>query len=256
MRYQMEVGKFKTEIIKSKRQTLPLFLYAISQSTNKEDVKLVMGLPKYQLDNDEYVNEIKSQYMREFKFKLDGDWRNLRVHDVILFPEGMGAYYTITNDLRDKYVILIDIGGSTFNILLFKNGEFIKAETLPFGSLNLLNDIRGKVLSLHGGRHSFDDIGDYLKRGKVDKTDDKMEYRVGMSQKYVDELLTLLDLEFPKDQADYFLSGGGVEVFSECLIKNLGDVGLICDYLHANAIGFKRIGDAFYGKNGEYKLQG
>lgn len=247
VRYQMGVGKIDTEIIKSKRKNLPLFLNAISNSTDLEDVKIVMGLPHYQLESDEYVDEIKSQFMKRFEFKLNGDLRRINVLDITIFPEGMGAYYTITNDLSNKYVILIDIGGSTFNILLFKNGEFIKAETLPFGSLNLLNDVRSRVLTLHGGRHNIDDISNYLQQGYVGKTDDKMKYRTELAQGYVNELLTLLDLEFPKDHADYYLSGGGVEVFSECLIQNLGDTGLIRDYLYANAIGFKKIGEAIYG---------
>lgn len=246
-RYQMGVGKFNTEIIKSHRDNLPLFLYAVANSTKRENVKLIMGLPNYQLENDEYVNDIKEKFIGKFEFKLDGIDRVLNIMEIKIFPEGMGAYYTITNDLSNKDVILIDIGGSTFNVLLFKNNEFIKAKTLPFGSLNLLSDIRDRVLSIHGGRHSMDDIANYMNRGKVGKTDDTMQYKVELAQPYIDELLTLLDLEFPKDHADYFISGGGVEVFADCLIKNLGDVNLIRDYLHSNANGFKVIGDAIYG---------
>lgn len=99
----------------------------------------------------------------------------------------------------------------------------------------------------HGGRHSIDDISNYLQRGKVGKTNDTMEYKVDLGQKYIDELITLLEFEYPTQSAEYYLSGGGVEVFADCIIKNLGDVNLICDYLHANANGFKMIGDVIYG---------
>lgn len=247
-RYQMGVGKFDAEIIKADRDNLPLFLYALAMSTDKEDVKIVVGMPNYQLEEDVHVNKMKNKFIGEFNFSLNGEKRKLNVLDMKIFPEGMGAYYTITNDLSDKDVVLIDIGGSTFNVLLFKNNEFIKADTLPFGSLNLLNDIRSHVMGLHGGRHTIDDIGNYMKRGRVGKSDDKMEYVVDLAQKYIDELMTLLTLEYSAGSVDYFISGGGVEVFSGAIIKNIGDVGLIKDYVFANANGFKMIGDVIYGE--------
>lgn len=247
VRYQMGVGKLKTEIIKSNRDTLPLMLYAVSNSTSCNNVKLVVGLPQYQLEENKYVNEIKEKFIGKFSFMLNGDNREINVLDITIFPEGMGAYYTIENDLSNKDIVLIDIGGSTFNVLLFSNGEFKKAKTLSFGSLNLLNDVRERVMKLHGGRHSIDDVANYMQRGRVGKTDDKMEYVTELSQPYIDDLKSLLDLEFSPAGVEYYLTGGGVEVFAECIINNLGDVDLICDYLHANAKGFKMIGDVIYG---------
>lgn len=246
-KYQIGAGRFNAEIIKAHRDTLPLLLYAISQSTQRDDVKIVIGMPKYQLDNDEYVDEVKHKFIGDFAFKVDGVNRKISILDVTIFPEGMGAYYTITKDLSGRDIILIDIGGSTFNIILFKNNEFIKADTLPFGSMNLLNDIREKVMQIHGGRHSIDDISNYLQRGKVGKTSDTMEYRADLGQKYIDQLITLLQLDYPLQSAELYLSGGGVEVFDACIIKNLGDINLLRDYLFANAKGFKMIGDVIYG---------
>lgn len=245
-KYQIGVGKIDVEILKSKRNTLPLFLYALDKSTTMDKVKVVVGLPKYQLDEDAYVNEIKDRFIGKFTFKCDGKDREIEVLDCTIFPEGMGAYYTINKDLSDKDVIIIDIGGSTINILFFSNGEFIKAETLSFGSLNLLNDVRTEVLKIHGGRHSMDQVAKYMQRGRVGKTDDTMKYVSALAQKYIDELKTLIALEFSTEGQEIYLSGGGVEVFGDCLIENFGDVNLICDYLHANANGFKIIGEAIY----------
>lgn len=245
-RYQMGVGAIDIEIIKSKRDNLPLYLYALAKSTNMNKVKVVVGLPNYQLENDEYVKEIKKKFIGIFDFKCDGELRHFEVLDVVIFPEGMGAYYTITSDLSKKDIILIDIGGSTFNILLFSNGEFVKADVLPFGSMNLLNDIRQRVMRDHGGRHSLDDVARYMSRGRVGKTDDTMEYVVELGQKYINDLNSLLKLEFSQAGAEIYLTGGGVEVFADCIINNLGDVNLIRDYLHANANGFKIIGEVIF----------
>lgn len=245
-RFQMGVGKIDTEIVKSKRDNLPLFLYALTKSTNKDKVKVVVGLPSYQLEKDEYVKEIKDKFIGSFDFKCDGVERHIEVLDVVIFPEGMGAYYTITSDLSKKDIIIIDIGGSTFNVLLFSDGEFIKAKTLSFGSLNLLSDITQRVMRDHGGRHSNDDVARYMSRGRVGKTDDTMEYVVELGQPYIDDLMSLLSLEFSQAGAEIYLTGGGVEVFADCIINNIGDVNLIRNYLHANADGFQIIGEAIF----------
>lgn len=245
-RYHIGVGKINTEIIKSKRPNLPLFLYAISKSTNSNIVKAVVGLPKYQLDNDEYVEQIRNRFIGSFEFTCDGVKRMIEVLDISIYPEGVGAYYTITKDLNDKEVILIDIGGTTINVLWFSNGCLVKVKTLPFGSLNLLTDVSERIMTIHGGRCNIEMASKHIQRGKVGKTDDTLPYLTELGKQYIDDLLTLLDLEFPVESAEYFLSGGGVEVFADCIISSLGDIGLICDYLYANANGFEIIGEAIF----------
>lgn len=248
-RYQIGVGKLDTEIVKANRKNqIPLFLYAVANSvSNRAKVKLVMGLPQFQLENDEQVKQIKETYIGKFEFKMAGEDRNFEILDIRIYPEGMGAYYTIDQDLSNKDVILIDIGGSTFNILLFKNNEFIKAKSLPFGSMNLTSDILARVLSIHGGRHNLDDIANYVQRGRVGKTNDTMLYKAELARPYIDELVSLLTLEFPKNDADYYISGGGVTMFAEAITEQLGNnINLIGDYLFANATGFKMIGEALY----------
>lgn len=246
VKYQIGVGSIDTEIIKSKRNNLPLFLYTLANSIKEENVKVVVGLPKYQLDEDDYVNDIKKQFIGTFNFKIDDCNRKINVLDVAIFPEGMGAYYTITNDLSDKEVIIIDIGGSTFNILWFSNGEFVKAKTLPFGSMNMLEAVRERVMQIHGGRHDMERVANYIQRGRVGKTDDTMKYTVELGQPYIDELKKVLKLEFPVIDPDYYLTGGGVEVFADCIINNFGDVNLIKDYVFANAKGNKIIGEVIF----------
>lgn len=247
-RYQMGVGKFDAEIIKSKRDNLPLFLYSIAMSTQSENVKIVTGIPHYQLEKDEYVAEQKSKLIGEFKFKLNGEDRRLNILDAILLPEGVGAYYTVTENLSDKDAIFIDFGGSTIHVIHFRNGELIKIKTITKGSLNLLTDMLQYVNTEYGGRHNIDMVADYIRRGRIGKKEcNLVKETVELSQPYMDELLTLLELEFPKDVAEYYITGGGVEVFSESVIQNLGDVGLIRDYMFANANGFEIAGGVIFG---------
>lgn len=249
-KYQIGVGKLDTEIVKAYRKnTLPLFLYALGNSVpDKSKIKLIMGLPSFQLESDEQIQEIKDKFIGNFNFKMNGDKREFTVLDMMIYPEGMGAYYCIEQDLSNKDIILIDIGGSTFNVLLFKNNEFIKAKSLPFGSMNLIDKLHSRILSLHGGRHTIDDVANYIQRGRVGKTNDTMTYIKELAKPYVDELMSLLTLEYPIKDADYFLTGGGVTLFADALIEQLGDIDMLSDYIFANAKGNKMIGDVVYGE--------
>ena len=130
---------------------------------------------------------------------------------------------------------------------MFKNGEYITSDTLTFGTMNLLHDVRNKVNTLHGEKFSLDDIDRYLKRGKVGKTDDKMEYKYDLTEPYIEAMFELLKLRYPYRHADFIMCGGGVTLFADNIIKRIPDADMIPDYLFANASGFKKIGDVIYG---------
>lgn len=248
--YQIGIGDFDTEIIKAqKRDTLPLFLYGLSQSVslNTTTVKVVTGLPKYQMDNKESVDAIKDKFKGRFVFTVDKIVYDIDVLDVAIFPEGVGAYYSTPDLDQEKDYILIDIGGSTFNVALFQNGEFIKVKTLPFGSMNLLEDIRSHAMTLHSSKYTLDDMERYRKRGVIGKTNDNMEYTYRFAEEYVKKLFNLLKLDFPYKDCDLILCGGGVEMFAQNIIDRVSDAALIEDYLFANAKGFGIVGGELFG---------
>lgn len=248
IRYQIGSGKLDTEILKSKRDNLPLFLYAIANSTQCNKVKLVTGIPSYQLEKDEYVLEIKDKLIGSHTVIVDGNKRTIEILDAKIMPEGIGAYYTLNDNLNDRDVIFLDFGGSTVHIIWFKNGELMKIRSLPFGSMNLLDDVCAWVNREYGGRHTRDDVADYIRRGKIGKVKCTiLKDTLELAQPYIDELVTMISLSFTKDVAEYFVFGGGVEVFAESVIKNLGDVSLIKDYLFANANGYEIAGGVIYG---------
>lgn len=254
IRYQVGKGKMDTEIIKANRKdTMPLFLYSLAKSTSCDEVKLVCGLPKNQLDNDKYVETIKEKFIGTHEFKIGGKDRKITVSDITIFPEGMGAYYTITEDLSSKDIILIDIGGSTINVLLFKNNEFIYADVVEVGAMNLINEIRLRANTLHGRKFDIDDIARYVERGgSLGNTGDNMEYKYELAEQYVDTLFELLKLKFPYRDVEYILSGGGVSMFADNIIDRLGSgikVSMIKDYLFANANGYANIGGVIYGED-------
>lgn len=248
IRYQMGVGKFDSEILKSRRDTLPLFLYSIAMSTDAENVKIVTGIPYYQLEKDEYVAEMKEKLIGNFSFELNGSHRDLNILDVKLLPEGIGAYYTVTENLSDKDIIILDFGGSTIHIIHFRNNELIKIKTITKGSLNLLTDMVQYVNTEYGGRNNIEMVANYIRRGRIGKKEvNLVKDTTHLAQPYMNELLNMLGFEFPKDIDEYYVTGGGVEVFCESVVKNLGNVGLIKDYMFANANGFEIAGRVIFG---------
>lgn len=252
VQYHIGTGSFDTEITKAeKKDTLPLFLYGIAKSVNSRvcKVKVVTGLPKYQLDNKKNTETIKNRFKGRFCFHLDSVAYDIDVLDVAIFPEGVGAFYSIPTLQKDKDYILIDIGGSTFNVALFQSGVLIKVETLPFGSINLLHDICSHAMSLHNRKYTLDDMERYRQRGVIGKTGDKMDYAYNLAEPYIEELFALLNLQFPYKDCYILVSGGGVEMFAANLAARIKDISMVKHYLFANAKGFAIVGGMFFGQN-------
>ena len=145
--YYIDRGDFDTHSTKSSKDTLPLFLYALSKVVKKttKDVKVVLGLPLHQLDDKDIV--IK-KFKGTFTFKADGTIRTINVLDVRVFPECVGANYSIPDTVPLDY-ILMDFGGLSTNKVLFQDSEYVMSSAEPIGILNLVDEVADLINQDH-----------------------------------------------------------------------------------------------------------
>ena len=100
--YYIGEGNFETELNKSsKNNFLPLLLTGIALNMNKNDVfqQIVCGLPinQYKANKEALEDMVLSSRVREIK--LNGEPRKIVITDFKVYPEGVGAYYSLnTND--------------------------------------------------------------------------------------------------------------------------------------------------------------
>lgn len=245
-------GDFDNEKVKSeKKNTIPLFLNALYQSLKcpYAELDVVVGLPLSQHQDKKIVQEIKDMYTGTFEFKYISDDATIdvlyHIKNLYVFPESIGAFFSLNEDMEDRDVLLIDIGGGTVNIALFSDGEYEDSTTLRFGTIDALREIKDKAnLNNKGATFTTEDMMKYMKRGiiKWDGKLDNMEYVDGVIDSFADKIYNGIKGAFPLYKSyDILASGGGIDLFKDALSKRL-TFDVIEDNIFANAIGFYRIG--------------
>ena len=251
-KYVIGKGGFDNTKVKSeKKNTIPLLLNAIYQSVGNSclNISLVVGLPLEHHKNKTLVKEIKDMYTGVFEFKYVEGCNTYDVvydiQEVFVFPECLGAFYSLNEDMTDRDVLLIDIGGGTVNIALFSDGEYDDSITLQDGTNDLYRQIVAKANFVNTGA-SFDveNILKFMKRGKIkwDGKMDSMPYVNEFTSKFAIEIVNEIKGKFPLYKSyDIMLSGGGVDLLKDSLSKII-NFKVVDDNIFANAIGFYNVG--------------
>lgn len=102
-------------------------------------VKLATGAPLSVFEA--YGAEIGRRYQGTHEYSYNGHARRVIVDRVHVFGEGREAWRLLTDDQRRGNVAVHDLGGKTWNVLLFKDGALRAARTFDMGTERLLDDV-------------------------------------------------------------------------------------------------------------------
>lgn len=239
-KYYMKEGKLENNYDKANKETnLILFLYALA--IQKENYfKVVVGLPAlaYKNNRDDFRNKLISNKIHDVK--LNGVNKKIIIEDLIVFPEGAGAYYSIPN--RSKNSVIVDVGGGTTNIVGFKNGKLEHCTTVGNGMIELYNRIREYLNSTYTLKLELEDIESIMREGlKVDGESIDFKFMKPIVASFVDELMNELRNFNIRTSSNYLL-GGGSKLLKNVLSNRIAGLEVIDNYLFANALGFKNVG--------------
>lgn len=246
-------GKFETELNKAKKQNfLPLMLASLCMVTpNPEDsfntiYKVVCGLPinQYKQNKDELEAMILDKKIHYVNF--EGKDRRILIDECKVYPECLGAYYSLDNGLTD--IILIDIGGRTTDIAYISNGKLIKASTIAVGTLNIYADISHRLNSMYSLTVNLNRVDKILKDKLfyVDGESIDLTFIVNILRENFFTIKEELDLNYPARTEMIVLSGGGAELFETAFKKRYRNCRLHNDCIFGNARGFKKVGELLW----------
>lgn len=124
-------------------RSLWCFLAGISAAFPQADtlgVRLATGAPLsiYQAHGD----AIRRRYLGEHRYSYNGHARRVVVEDVKVYGEGREALRLLPETERAGRVAVHDIGGRTWNVLLFKDGDLIGSQTFDVGVDRLLDRVK------------------------------------------------------------------------------------------------------------------
>lgn len=240
-KYYIREGKLENNYDKANKETnIILFLYALALQKERY-FKVVVGLPAltYKTSRDTFKEKLLEN--KVYKLKINGIEKTIIIEDLIVFPEGAGAYYSLSQ--RTKNAVIVDIGGGTTNIVSFKNGKLDKCTTLGKGMIELYNNVREYLNSTYTLKLELEDIEVIMREGlRVDGNKISFAFIKPIIDSFVKDLMNELR-NYPIRTSKVLLTGGGSKLLKGPLSKIPG-LEVIDDYLFSNAKGFKKVGEA------------
>lgn len=248
-------GNFETELNKAKKNNyLPLLLTSLSMITpNPKDsfntlYKVVCGLPinQYKEYKEELEDLILSNKINYITF--NGQDRRILIEDCKIYPECLGAYYSLENAPED--IILIDIGGRTTDIAYISCGKLIKSSTVPVGTLNIYSDIKNILNTKYSLTVDLNRVDRILNTNKfiIDNEEINLGFITNILRENFFKIKEELDLNYPARTEEIVLAGGGSTRFIKPFKKRYKNCRLHNDYLFGNARGFKKVGEMLWQK--------
>ena len=67
---------------------------------------------------------------------------NIKINKVATVAEGLSSFYTLPKEERAKDLVILDIGGRTWNICVSSGGKCIMKFTVPGGMIDLYSEIQ------------------------------------------------------------------------------------------------------------------
>lgn len=247
-KYYIGDGNFETELNKSsKTNFLPLLLTGISLNSNKNDVfqQIVCGLPinQYKANKEALEDLVLGTRVREINF--NGEPRKIIITDFKVYPEGIGAYYSL--NISDD-VIIVDIGGRTTNIAYIVNGKLKSSSTAAVGTLNIYKGIADKLNSLHTLDLDILAAERIIDKGyfEIDGNRTDLSFITDILKRNFNKINDDLTMKFPIRTEKIILVGGGYKLFEKAFKNRYINSYVADNPIFANSIGFRRVADMLW----------
>ncbi len=246
--YYIGEGIFETELNKSKKDNfLPLLLTGIALNSSKNDVfqQIVCGLPinQYKTNKESLTDLVLSNRVREIK--LNGEPKKIIITDFTVYPEGVGAYYSLgtTDD-----VIIVDIGGRTTDIAYIVDKKLKVSSTIAVGTLNIYKDIADKLNASYSLDLDISAAERILDRGylEVDGLKTDLSFVTEILKRNFIKINDDMNIKFPSRTEKIVLVGGGYKLFEKAFKKRYINSFVADNPVFANSIGFQKVGEMLW----------
>ena len=227
----------------SRDNSLPLLYTLIGMSVVSTEVEnyIVVGLPigQYLKKRRDYRDYILDNAIANFK--LNNVNRSIIIKDCIVQPEGLSS---VANDYNG---IVLDIGSRTIDICLIINKKIIKPTSIPNGTLNLYSNIIDAINNEYSLDLMLTDAERIIENGLTIYGEKQNTSIVNdCINIYIKDIVNKLKLEYSLSTHNLLCVGGGSKTLFKYIKKEIPHAGIVEDPLFSNAIGFARIGEAFW----------
>ncbi len=246
--YNIGEGEFSTDWDKSRKENTLILLYsAIYKSAEDNINQIVLGLPvqQYKKNKNNLIELIENNKCA----KVEN--RNLIITDITVAPEGASSYYSIDSSLRDeignKQLIIIDIGGRTTDIIVFQNKIIIDVKTIPIGMLNIYQEIIDTVNTQYTESLVLEDGEGILKDGLFLKGKQQdINFVQPILKRNFNSVFKEIQLKYNTNKGYVYLTGGGSILLKLPFKNRLSNLIISNNPIFDNAIGFGKVGESLW----------
>ena len=219
--YSVGIGNYN--LLRTKYFSLPykiLFLTALAKitkgNTKTNDYNVVISLPVDEFKNKELRKKIKETVLSwgTEQITVDGVTRNINIQNFAVFCEG--SIISIDLDtFKEKDVIIVDIGGYTWDFIGFKNLKKQNSSTENKGIItlkdNLYQNFKNKYFTSLGEEEKEEFFKSvilgttYMLNGKEI---DLKEYRA-LVENYIIDIFNKINRTFDMNNKEILFIGGG-----------------------------------------------
>ena len=253
VKYTIEDGEFVTDWNKSKKEnTIPLLYYAIAKSTEDNLNQIVLGLPiqQYKKEKENLKTLIENNKIKEIV--IENKTRNIFITDVEIAPESAASYYNLDletkNKIGNKQLLIIDIGGRTSDICLFKDKVIKEVKTIPVGMLNIYQEIIDYVNTEYTESFKLEDGEVILREGLfLNGSYRDISFIKPILLNNFNSIWKEVQLKFNPGLGYVLLTGGGSLTLGKAFKNRIGNILIISENpLFDNSLGFKKVGETLW----------
>lgn len=253
--YIIGEGDYDTTLDKTRKENLlPMLCLGLGLSTKEKIIRLVVGLPinQYKTKKDHLLDIIENN--KVLKFKLNGIEREVYITESSIFPEGIATYYSLPynkrTNLKEKDLVIVDIGGRTTDIALLKAGEkrtISKYTSLECGMINVYHDIISEINARYTLGLEMEEAEKIIKNGlEVDGEKQDLTFIKDIIKNSIDRVFKELNINYPTRTSPLLVTGGGGEAFFKAIKKRYPTAELVENNILSNAIGYKKVGEKLW----------
>lgn len=235
-----EKGTFSREYIKTQKNYTAQLLFAISQLYENEeiieDLNLVLLLPISEMQQKQkYIEDLKG---KDFTFTVKINKKQdkiIKIADVLVTPEGYSSYFTLSDDVKDSNLVLIDVGGRSTDIAELQNG---RAKTLKTYHIGIL-DLYMKLQNINADKeYKLEEIKCAIDRGDIKVTKKQLAG-------FVNDIINEIKIDVNLNHYDNVVWTGGA---SKVIEETINDTLPKQCYVHKNPLYSNILGALEVGK--------
>lgn len=242
-----EKGSYSTDLMKSQHfNTRALILLTIGLSYPQDEwitTDIVTGLPIGLYSSQKQLMKETFQGTNN-EIKINGKRKNIRIRNAEVFPEAAGAFYS-QSEYEDA--LIIDFGGLSVDMALFKGKKLKKYSTYSMGMMKLYSKLANKVNAEHDLSYTEWDMDELIREGLY-IYGKKMD--IGINDLVIEhckEIIERLSLEYDlKSIRNVLLTGGPAEWLEKYLAIDIPQRKVMQQSQFTNAIGYYNIGQVIF----------